>query len=59
MSAAVAAVLKKIAIYILGDEKKTRKAVCSDRKHRRRLSWTDVPARSCAFEHGQHGDRTA
>ena len=58
MSATVAVALKKVAIYS-GRRKETRKAVCSDRKHRRMLSWTDVPARSCAFEHGQHGDRTA
>lgn len=56
MSATVAVALKKVAIYILGDEKKRGKAVCSDRKHRRRLSWTDVPACSCAVINGQFGD---
>ena len=57
MSATVAVALKKVAIYILGDEKKRGKLFCSDRKHRRRLSWTDVPACSCAVEHGQYGNR--
>ena len=43
MSATVAVALKKVAIYIL--------------EYRRWIYWLNVPARSCAFEHGQYGNR--
>ena len=49
MSATVAAALKKIAIYILGD------AVCADREYRRWVYRLDVFARSCTFKHGKYG----
>ena len=56
MSATVAVALKKVAIYILGDEKKRGKLFVLIGSYRRRLSWTDVPACSCAVINGQFGD---
>lgn len=44
MSATVAAVLKKIAIYILGDEKKRGKLFVLIGSIAAGFSWTDVPA---------------